>query len=89
MSYWDQYSFEIRLKNIMKGVYPKAKNNPKHHFGRPFLSSRIKSGKIKDIEGVFLSCDNIEEVRFFGGVIAATVDGGYDLSMFRIKEDIN
>ena len=50
------------------------------------LSTRITSGKIKDIEWAQLSQELIEEIKFSQGIIASNIDWGYNISMYRYKK---
>ncbi|MFD1957803.1 MULTISPECIES: hypothetical protein [Paenibacillaceae] len=51
------------------------------------LSQRIKSGEISNIEGAFLSNQNLEEIAFDNNgerLVSSLTDSQYDLSMYRI-----
>lgn len=48
------------------------------------LSQRIKAGKLPDMEGGFLSRQDIVEFSFSGG-IRSSADGAWDPSIFRMK----
>lgn len=52
------------------------------------LSAKIKDGSIIDIEGAFLSNNNLKEISFnnAGTTITSSLTGGdYDVSMFRLR----
>lgn len=51
------------------------------------LSQRIKSGKLDDIEGAFLSRRDLLDVTFSNG-IQSSAEGGWDISMYRLKAAI-
>ena len=51
------------------------------------LSQRIKSGKLDDIEGAFLSRHDMQDITFSNGV-QSSAEGGWDISMYRIKSAI-
>lgn len=48
------------------------------------LSQRIKAGKISDVEGAFLSRQDVQDMLFATGVRLSS-EGGWDVSMYRLK----
>ena len=53
------------------------------------LSKRIKSGSITNIEGCFLSNQDLEQISFRNGdaiIISSLTDTQYPLSMYRLQE---
>lgn len=51
------------------------------------LSRKIKAGKLPDIEGGFISNNNLTEISFQKGKIVSSLTfTQYDLSIFRLKE---
>jgi len=50
------------------------------------LSSIIKNNRIAYIEGAFLSSQHEQTLSYNGGVVSTLTDSGYDLSIYRLKE---
>jgi hypothetical protein len=48
------------------------------------ISQRIKSGKLGDVEGAFLSRHDLKDITFSTG-IQSSAEGGWDVSMYRLK----
>ncbi len=52
------------------------------------LSQRIMSGKLQDIEGAFISNDDLLEISFNNGgetIVSSLTSTDFDLSMFRLN----
>jgi hypothetical protein len=47
-------------------------------------SQRIKAGKLPNVEGAFLSRHDLQDITFATG-IQSSAEGGWDVSMYRLK----
>lgn len=48
------------------------------------LSRRIKKREITNIEGAFISSQDLENMSFTGDIHSSLTDSGFDLSIFRL-----
>ena len=68
------------------GVGTGSHSSFSQYLGRE-LSRRIKSGELSDIEGGFLSAEDVENLAFHyrDQVLTSSLTGAWDVSLFRLK----
>jgi len=86
MSQWDQLQMDTKISQILN-VHS---HDPNHHFGRPFLTPyQIAIGFKKEFK-CELHRANLHCLKYEvdDGTIESSLDRAYDLSMFRLIDQI-
>jgi len=87
IAYANKYPEDFKKINKPIGGKDVGKRNTLAQYIAGELSRRMKAGKLPDIEGGFISNDNLSEISFQKGkIISSLTCTPYDLSIFRLKE---